>query len=139
MGTHPIFESDFDCLTDAKMEPREAARRISRAWLAYRDRQIFRILASVLSVTNEGQDGALLARLSPNEADLFERQQNKHVVDLIDIGTGEDYARFCNYQEKSDARIGGKDNHWRTVDLEALPRAAPLRDLFELIDTASIS
>merc|ERR1711892_35270 len=204
MGTHPIFESDFDCLTDAKMEPREAARRISRAWLAYRDRQIFRILASVLSVANEGQDGALLARLSPNEAalfdpsrivlkmrlageqfppkvvfkiclkkasicylngrnelkkdvegalrlmgernylqqltsDLIERQQNKHVVDLIDIGTGEDYARFCNYQEKSDARIGGKDNHWRTVDLEALPRAAPLRDLFELIDTASIS
>merc|ERR1711892_732055 len=178
MGTHPIFESDFDCLTDAKMEPREAARRISRAWLAYRDRQIFRILASVLSVTNEGQDGALLARLSPNEAalfdpsrivlkmrlageqfppkvvfkiclknaaicylngrnylqqltsDLIERQQNKHVVDLIDIGTGEDYARFCNYQEKPDARIGGKDNHWRTVDLEALPRAAPLRDLF---------
>ena len=54
------------------MEPREAARRISRAWLAYRDRQIFRILASVLSVTNEGQDGALLARLSPNEAALFD-------------------------------------------------------------------
>ena len=145
------------------MNEREAARRISRAWLSYRDRQIFRILASVLSVTNEGQDGALLARLSPNEAalfdpskivlkmrlageqfppkvvfkiclknsaicylngrnelkkdvegalklmgernylkqltsDLIERKQNKQVVDLVDIGTGEDYARFCNYQ-----------------------------------------
>ena len=35
-------------------------------------------------------------------SDLIERQQNKHVVDLIDIGTGEDYARFCNYQGKFD-------------------------------------
>jgi len=27
MGTHPIFESDFDCLTDLKSCRRENARR----------------------------------------------------------------------------------------------------------------
>merc|ERR1712168_297512 len=161
MGTHPIFESDFDCLTEGKsilgeyME-REAARRISRAWLSFRDRQIFQILKSVMNVTNQGMDGILLQRLSPNEAALFdpnsivlkmrlageqfppkvvfkiclknssicylngrnelkkdiqgalklmgERKKNKNVVDLIDVGTAEDYHRFCNYQ----AAIGGK-------------------------------
>jgi len=77
--------------------------------------------------------------LTQMTSDLLERKRNKNVVDLIDVGTGEDYRRFHNYQEKSTAGIGGKDNGWRTVDLEALPRAAPIRDLFEVIDTATIS
>ena len=51
---------------------REAARRISRAWLSFRDRQIFQILKSVMAVTNQGMDGMLLQRLSPNEAALFD-------------------------------------------------------------------
>merc|ERR1711892_301172 len=48
MGTHPIFESDFDCLTDVeskctgeKKEPREAAKRasaISASRLSQRER-----------------------------------------------------------------------------------------------------
>merc|ERR1712060_932111 len=31
MGTHPIFESDFDCLTESQIKKCQAKRRLSRA------------------------------------------------------------------------------------------------------------
>jgi len=180
-------------------------RVIERAWLAYRDRQIFQILTSVLSVgSHENNCHLLLQRLSPVEArlfnaktaevklrlagetfppkvvfkvalknsavcylngrneikkdvkgsiqmmgernfyaqltsDLIERQKNRKVVDEIDIGTEQDRIRFKNYQDQSIARIGGKDNQWRSVDLQNLPKAAPIRDLFELIEAKQLS
>jgi len=47
-------------------------RVIERAWLAYRDRQIFQILKSVVSVgSHENNCHLLLQRLSPVEARLF--------------------------------------------------------------------
>jgi len=47
-------------------------RVIERAWLAYRDRQIFQILKSVLSVgSHDDNCHLLLQRLSPIEARLF--------------------------------------------------------------------
>jgi hypothetical protein len=72
-------------------------------------------------------------------SDLIERKLNKNVTDLVDIGTNQDKIRFANYQENSHARIGGKDNGWRSVDLTNLPRAAPVRDLFEVIKNKTIS
>ena len=36
--------------------------------------------------------------LTQMTSDLLERKRNKNVVDLIDVGTGEDYRRFHNYQ-----------------------------------------
>lgn len=72
-------------------------------------------------------------------SDLLERKTNHLVVDEVDIGTAQDAARFRAYQEKSSATIGGKDNGWRLVDLSTLPRAAPFRDLFEIIDSGRIS
>lgn len=180
-------------------------RVIERAWLTYRDRQIFQILKSVLSVgSHDDNSHLLLQRLSPIEArffnaqtaevklrlagetfppkvvfkvalknsavcylngrneikkdvkgsiqmmgernfyaqltsDLIERQKNKKVVDEIDIGTEQDKIRFQNYQDQSIARIGGKDNQWRSVDLQNLPKAAPIRDLFELIEAKQLS
>jgi len=72
-------------------------------------------------------------------SDLIERQKNKKVVDEIDIGTEQDRIRFKNYQDHSIARIGGKDNQWRSVDLQNLPKAAPIRDLFELIEAKQLS
>lgn len=183
----------------------EHIRVIERAWLAYRDRQIFQILKSVLTVgSDQNNCHLLLQRLSPVEAQLFnsqsaevklrlagesfppkvvfkvalknsavcylsgrnevkkdiqgsiqmmgernfyaqltsdliERQNNKKVVDQIDIGTQHDMIRFKNYQDQSIARIGGKDNQWRSVDLQNLPKAAPLRDLFEIIEAKQLS
>ena len=38
--------------------------------------------------------------LTQMTSDLIERKKNKNVVDLIDVGTAEDYNRFCNYQGK---------------------------------------
>jgi len=72
-------------------------------------------------------------------SDLIERQKNRKVVDEIDIGTEQDRIRFKNYQDQSIARIGGKDNQWRSVDLQNLPKAAPIRDLFELIEAKQLS
>ena len=43
------------------------------------------------------------------------------------------------FLDQSIARIGGKDNQWRSVDLQNLPKAAPIRDLFELIEAKQLS
>ena len=34
---------------------------------------------------------------------------------------------------------GGKDNGWRRVDLRTLPRAAPFRDLYEVVQSKRLS
>jgi len=44
----------------------------------------------------------------------------------------------CN-EEKSSATIGGKDNGWRLVDLQTIPRAAPFRDLFQIVHSKQLS
>jgi len=72
-------------------------------------------------------------------SDLIERKINRCVVDEVDVGTERDAARLKAYEEKSSALIGGKDNGWRLVDLRTMPRAAPFRDLFEIIDSKQLS
>jgi len=214
MGTHPIFESDFDCLTvnwartrHNRMRSREraAVATIQRAWLAHRDYQIYQILRAVVCVSEGDFGRILLSRLAPTEAqflmkgcsvklrlagesfppkvvfkvslnaksdsvcylsgrrelkdditgavammgernfcaqlasDLIERKMNGSVVDVVDVGTARDMARFKAYEEKSSATIGGKDNGWRLVDLQTIPRAAPFRDLFQVVHSKQLS
>merc|ERR1711973_1066113 len=204
MGTHPIFESDFDCLTEfraLRMDEKRAAKIIARAWLIHRDKQIYQILRAVACVSEGPFGQILLTRLAPIEAqflpkdscrvklalagdtfppkddfkvslmskgavcylsgrrelksdvdgaismmgernfcaqltsDLIERKNNRGVIDEIDVGTEQDLARLKAYTDNSSCLIGGKDNGWRRVDLRTLPRAAPFRDLYEVVQS----
>jgi len=72
-------------------------------------------------------------------SDLIERKNNRGVIDEIDVGTEEDLARLKAYTDNSSCLIGGKDNGWRRVDLRTLPRAAPFRDLYEVVQSKRLS
>jgi len=74
MGTHPIFESDFDCLTEfraLRMDEKRAAKIIARAWLSHRDKQIYQILRAVACVSEGPFGQILLTRLAPIEAQFL--------------------------------------------------------------------
>merc|ERR1711935_510318 len=48
MGTHPIFESDFDCLTDGNMN-RSLDRSIDRSM----DEKLYSLIEANVQITNE--------------------------------------------------------------------------------------
>jgi len=184
---------------------RRAAQIIARAWLSYRDRQIFMILKSVVSVAVKENGHLVLQRISPLEAklletekvwvrmklmgesfppkvifkailgttgkvnylsgreqlkedmqgvaenmgetnfckqllsDLVERKQNKNVVDIVDVGSTRDLCRLLSYRDESAASVGGKGNTWRLVNLSDIPKAAPFRDLYEILQSKQLS
>ena len=69
----------------------------------------------------------------------MERKQNKNVVDMVDVGSSRDLCRLLAYRDESAASVGGKGNTWRLVNLSDIPKAAPFRDLYEILQSKQLS
>jgi len=55
MGTHPIFESDFDCLTDVIQEEKEKKmnRSLNRSMDRSMDEKLYSLIEANVQITNE--------------------------------------------------------------------------------------
>jgi hypothetical protein len=66
----------------------------------------------------------------------LKNQESQSYLNFLAVNLNK--ARFKAYQENSNASVGGKENTWRRVDLCNMPKAAPYRDMFELIEKNQI-
>jgi len=128
MGTHPIFESDFDCLTDtmsrgvSRIEQRLKSKIDSGDF--YEAHQMYRTIASRYKTAKKIGDA--LALTHDGAIVLYEKDQNGSASDLGLL--------FCSMLDEAtelSSKIIGliKGLHRRTI--EKLDEEQPERDQFE--------
>ncbi|XP_002736551.1 uncharacterized protein CXorf58-like [Saccoglossus kowalevskii] len=61
------------------------------------------------------------------------------ITDEIDVTTMKDYMQYLSNLDELPATLGGKDNHWRKLDLSALPRTTILYDIVDYMRCGSPS
>uniref|UniRef100_A0A1I8GSA1 Pecanex-like protein n=1 Tax=Macrostomum lignano TaxID=282301 RepID=A0A1I8GSA1_9PLAT len=60
----------------SEMNRNQAASRIQRAWLGYKNRQVFRLLKCTVAAAEHSLTHEILRKLAPKEADFFSKDQN---------------------------------------------------------------
>ncbi|XP_078612468.1 uncharacterized protein CXorf58-like isoform X4 [Branchiostoma floridae x Branchiostoma japonicum] len=181
-----------------------ATRVIERAWLSYRDKQMFKLLKHAVCAAEHCLSFEILRKVSPMEANLLKdpsfqvrvrfrfagsdfppeivfkvfihtggqgvnyvsgkrvikpatnaaadscrlmghrkfydqmirdacQHEKDRVTDEIDIITMKDYMQYLSNMDETPAYMGGKENLWRKLSLEALPRQSIMYDIVEYL------
>jgi len=104
MGTHPIFESDFDCLTE-NMEPNDAAVIIQRAWRRFVNRAPFKWCKAMMMHAERSETAhALLKFISPQDARLMDRATGTRVRLRLGVYTDQDGDKLAIYYKMFTSR-----------------------------------
>lgn len=198
---HSIRQGDLNA---KELVNQTAALMIEKAWIGFRDRQMFRLLKHSLCAAENSLSYEILRKVSPKEADFLAdksqqvrvrfrfggeefppmiffkifihsqaqkvkymsgrkmirpaseaaedslrqmgnrifydqilqdtiRQQQQAVCDEVDITTLKDYMQYISSLDESPAYQGGKENYWRKLTLDVLPRHTIF---FDVVDFA---
>lgn len=68
--------------------------------------------------------------------DACQHQQLK-ITDEIDVTTMKEYMQYVATVDESPAYLGGKDNTWRKLNLQALPRHSMMYSVIELLERSA--
>ncbi|KAK1169389.1 putative uncharacterized protein CXorf58 isoform X1 [Acipenser oxyrinchus oxyrinchus] len=67
------------------------------------------------------------------------QRQRKKVVDEIDVTSMKEYMQYVSHLDETPAYLGGRDNSWRKLSLQGLPRTTIMYDIVEYAETGSLS
>ncbi|KAJ8310612.1 hypothetical protein KUTeg_012477 [Tegillarca granosa] len=138
-----------------------AATIIERAWIAFRDKQMFRLLKHAVCAAENSLTQEILRKVCPKEAELLSDksmqasedslrlmgnrqfydqmlqdaifQQQYKITDEIDVTTLKDYMQYLANIDESPATHGGKENYWRKLTLDDLPRRTIFYDVVDYL------
>nr|XP_033805149.1 putative uncharacterized protein CXorf58 homolog isoform X3 [Geotrypetes seraphini]XP_033805150.1 putative uncharacterized protein CXorf58 homolog isoform X3 [Geotrypetes seraphini]XP_033805151.1 putative uncharacterized protein CXorf58 homolog isoform X3 [Geotrypetes seraphini]XP_033805152.1 putative uncharacterized protein CXorf58 homolog isoform X3 [Geotrypetes seraphini] len=69
-----------------------------------------------------------------------EVQHLKHkITDIIDVATMKDYMQYISHLDETPAYLGGRDNHWRKLSLENVPRTMIMYDIINYAESGKLS
>ncbi|XP_041483306.1 putative uncharacterized protein CXorf58 [Lytechinus variegatus] len=71
-------------------------------------------------------------------ADTCQHERDK-ITDEIDVTTVKDYMQYISNLDEMPAYMGGRENLWRKLDLNVLPRTTILYDIIDYLNRGSIS
>lgn len=183
-----------------------AATIIEKAWIGYRDRQMFRLLKHAVCAAENSISQEILRKVAPKEAEFlndkcsqirvrfrfgggefppmiffkiflhsdgkgvkylsgrrvikpatgaaedslrlmgnrnfYEQmlqdamfQRKYKITDEIDVTTLKDYMQYLTNIDESPAKLGGKENYWRKLTLDVLPRHTIFYDIVDFLFT----
>ncbi|MGH0172435.1 UNVERIFIED_CONTAM: hypothetical protein FKN15_005007 [Acipenser sinensis] len=67
------------------------------------------------------------------------QRQGKKIVDEIDVTSLKEYMQYVSHLDEMPAYLGGRDNSWRKLSLQGLPRTTIIYDIVEYAETGSLS
>lgn len=193
-------------VTEKELIRQAAASIIEKAWISYRDRQMFRLLKHAVCAAENSLSQEILRKVAPKEAEflndktsqirvrfrfgggefppmiffkvflhsegkgvkylsgkrvikpatdaaedslrlmgnrqfyeqmledaMFQRQYK--ITDEIDVTTLKDYMQYLTNIDESPAKLGGKENYWRKLTLDILPRHTIFYDIVDFLFT----
>ncbi|XP_034341946.1 uncharacterized protein CXorf58 homolog [Arvicanthis niloticus] len=65
--------------------------------------------------------------------------KNFKVADRVDIVTVQDYMQYCSLIDETPASSGGKNNHWRRLNLRSIPKTMMMYDIVDYAESGVIS
>ncbi|XP_040597271.1 putative uncharacterized protein CXorf58 [Mesocricetus auratus] len=65
--------------------------------------------------------------------------QKFKVTDRMDVVTVQDYMQYCSLMDKTPASSGGKNNHWRRLNLRYIPKTMMMYDIVDYAESGVIS
>ncbi|XP_030837862.1 putative uncharacterized protein CXorf58 [Strongylocentrotus purpuratus] len=71
-------------------------------------------------------------------ADTCQHERDK-ITDEIDVTTVKDYMQYLSNLDEMPAYMGGRENLWRKLDLNVLPRTTILYDIIDYLNRGSMS
>nr|CAB3235000.1 putative uncharacterized protein CXorf58 [Phallusia mammillata] len=190
--------------SDYQMRRILAATMIERAYLSYRDRQMFILLKHAVRAAEQSWTYDILRKISPKEAELLNdpsinakvrfrfagmefppvilfkiylvsngtkyisgkkiirpasnaaadacrlmghrkfydqmivdacQYEKDKITDEVDVTTVKDYMQYLSNMDETPSYLGGKENYWRQLSLEVLPRQSIMYDIMEYLRT----
>ncbi|XP_041088714.1 putative uncharacterized protein CXorf58 homolog isoform X3 [Polyodon spathula] len=67
------------------------------------------------------------------------QRQGKKIVDESDVTSLKEYMQYVSHLDEMPAYLGGRDNSWRKLSLQGLPRTTIMYDIVEYAETGSLS
>lgn len=191
-------------LTEKEMIRHAAASIIEKAWIGYRDRQMFKLLKHAVCAAENSLSQEILRKVAPKEAEFLSDkccqvrvrfrfgggefppmiffkvflhsdgkgvkylsgkrvikpatgaaedslrlmgnrqfydqmlqdamfQKRYKITDEIDVTTLKDYMQYLTNIDESPAKMGGKENYWRKLTLDVLPRYTIFYDIIDFL------
>nr|XP_038956064.1 uncharacterized protein CXorf58 homolog isoform X3 [Rattus norvegicus] len=65
--------------------------------------------------------------------------QKFKIADRMDIVTVQDYMQYCSLIDETPASSGGKNNHWRRLNLRSIPKTMMMYDIVDYAESGVIS
>lgn len=190
-------------INEKELVRQAAASVIERAWIAFRDKQMFRLLKHSVCAAENSLTSEILRKVCPTEADFFKdkslqirvrfrfggeefppliffkiythtaegkgvkyisgrkmikpateaaedslrlmgnrhfydqmlqdtiRHQQAAIVDEVDVTTLKDYMQYLSNLDETPAYLGGRENYWRKLSLDDLPRHTIFYDVVD--------
>ncbi|KAL5004452.1 hypothetical protein ScPMuIL_017908 [Solemya velum] len=191
-------------MTEMEAMRRTAATIIERSWIAFRDKQMFRLLKHAVCAAENSLSHEILRKVCPKEAEFFSDkslrvrvrfrfggsefppmiffknfihcagkglkylsgkrmikpaseaaedslrlmgnrrfydqllrdtifQQQYRITDEVDVTTMKDYMQYLANVDEAPAALGGKENYWRKLTLDVLPRHNIFYDIVDFL------
>ncbi|XP_008270675.1 uncharacterized protein CXorf58 homolog isoform X2 [Oryctolagus cuniculus] len=143
-----------------------SVRIIQRAWLAYLDKMMFRLLKHTICAVEYRVTHEILKKVSPSEAELVKDPTMKCKVRFRFSGetfppfivfkifhhteghgckyfSGKNMLKPCSEYssllDETPASSGGRNNYWRKLNLENIPRTMMIYDILDYAESRVIS
>ncbi|KAK7800247.1 hypothetical protein U0070_006488 [Myodes glareolus] len=65
--------------------------------------------------------------------------QKFKIADRMDVVTVQDYMQYCSLLDETPASSGGKNNHWRKLNLGSIPKTMMMYDIVDYAESGVIS
>ncbi|XP_044792482.1 putative uncharacterized protein CXorf58 homolog isoform X5 [Bubalus bubalis] len=118
-----------------------SAHIIQKAWLSHLDKTVFQLLKRTICAAAEADAYKIMGRKKfyhqiKEDERLFQKFK---ITDDIDIVTLKDYMQYSSHLDEIPASSGGRNNCWRRLSLENIPRTMIMYDIVDYAESGIIS
>ncbi|XP_065771357.1 uncharacterized protein CXorf58 homolog isoform X3 [Muntiacus reevesi] len=118
-----------------------SAHVIQRAWLSHLDKTVFQLLKHTICAAAEADAYKIMGEKKfyhqiKEDERLFQKFK---ITDDKDIVTLKDYMQYSSHLDEIPASSGGRNNHWRRLSLENIPRTMIMYDIVDYAESGIIS
>ncbi|XP_027389795.1 putative uncharacterized protein CXorf58 homolog isoform X2 [Bos indicus x Bos taurus] len=118
-----------------------SAHIIQKAWLSHLDKTVFQLLKHTICAAAEADAYKIMGRKKfyhqiKEDERLFQKFK---ITDDIDVVTLKDYMQYSSHLDEIPASSGGRNNCWRRLSLENIPRTMIMYDIVDYAESGIIS
>ncbi|XP_040126256.1 uncharacterized protein CXorf58 homolog isoform X4 [Ictidomys tridecemlineatus] len=118
-----------------------SARKIQKSWFTYMDKVIFQLLKHTVCAAAMVDACKIMGKKKFYQQIMEDEHifQKFKVTDHVDIVTMQDYMQYSSLLDETPASSGGRNNHWRRLNLENIPRTMMIYDIVDYAESGVIS